>query len=67
MLRLLTEIKNSVAQVGRRCEPEDSQFHLQQASSLEEFRELEACLEEEEKEKLLVSEDRIGRIAHLVS
>lgn len=55
VLRLLTEICDSVQQVGKRSEPADSDFHLVQMTNMEEFSELEENLLDIEKKKILVS------------
>ena len=54
MLRLLSEIKNTLAQVGQRCEADDSAFHISKATTLDEFKTLEQSLDDEEVKKLLV-------------
>ncbi|CAB3989947.1 Hypothetical predicted protein [Paramuricea clavata] len=60
VLRLLSEIRDSVQQVGKRSEPADSDFHLVQMTNMEEFSELEENLLDIEKKRILVS--RIVRI-----
>jgi hypothetical protein len=54
VLHLLSEIKNTLAQVGKRCSPEESEFNIEQASDIDHFKELEASLEDDENQKLLV-------------
>jgi hypothetical protein len=54
VLHLLSEIKNTLAQVGKRCSPEESEFNIEQASNIDQFKELEPILEDNENQKLLV-------------
>jgi hypothetical protein len=56
VLHLLTEIRDSVAAVGKRCETQDTEFTIGQITDLAEFKELESSLvSDEEKTKLFVS------------
>lgn len=48
------EIRDSVKQVGKRCEPAESDFHINQATSVNEIKRLEETLLDEETRKLLV-------------
>lgn len=53
---MLTEIRDSVAAVGKRCETQDTEFTIGQITDLAEFKELESSLvSDEEKTKLFVS------------
>ena len=45
VLHLLSEIKNTLAQVGKRCSPEESEFNIEQSSNI---------IEDDENQKLLV-------------
>jgi hypothetical protein len=49
------EIRDSLKQVGKRCEPDNSDFHLEKANTLEELTEIERSLSDEETRKLMVS------------
>jgi hypothetical protein len=49
------EIRDSLKQVGKRCEPDNSDFHLEKANTLEELNEIERSLSDEETRKLMVS------------
>ena len=51
---MLTEIRDSLQQVGKRCEPDESDFHLQQATTIEDFEALEEGLNDEDNKRLLV-------------
>lgn len=48
-----------MAQLGKRYEPDESDFHLEQMTELEEIKEMETSLEDEKKQKLLVSINNI--------
>ncbi len=54
VLRLLMEIRDNLKQVGKRCESNESDFHLSQASTLEEIKTMEESLADDEMRKLLV-------------
>lgn len=54
MLHLLTEIRDGLQQVGKKFEPAESDFHLQQLKSMDEFREMEKDLGDLEKKKIAV-------------
>jgi hypothetical protein len=56
VLRLLTEIRDGLQQVGNKFEPADSDFHLERMGNMEEFWEMEDVLRDEEKRKMVVSE-----------
>lgn len=58
VLHLLTEIRNAVQQVGQRCEPLESEFHLSQATEFDQFQALENSIADMETKKLLVSISR---------
>ena len=57
MLHLLTEIRDSVQAVGRRCEAHDSneQIDLTIIDDLDEFKELERSLSDAETAKAFVT------------
>ncbi|XP_028415726.1 uncharacterized protein LOC114539299 [Dendronephthya gigantea] len=55
VLQLLTEIRNSVAQVGKRCSPANSAVHIDQATSLEELIALESSLADKDTRDVLLS------------
>ena len=48
------EIRDTLKQVGEKYEPEHSDFHLQQAATLEEFNEIQEMLKDKETRKLAV-------------
>ena len=54
VLRLLTEIRNGIQQVGRKYEAEDSDFHLEKMTDLSAVEELEVRLLDDETKKLVV-------------
>lgn len=49
------EIRDSLKQVGKRCEPDNLDFHLEKANTLEELTEIERSLSDEETRKLMTS------------
>lgn len=51
---LLIEISDNLRQVGKRCESNESDFHLGQASTLEEIKMMEESLADDQMRKLLV-------------
>jgi hypothetical protein len=51
VLHLLSEIKNTLAQVGKHCSPEELEFNIEQAYNIDQFKELEASLEDNENQK----------------
>jgi len=55
VLRELIELKEMVASLGRRIEPDDSSFHLETMDSIEQFEANEESLAEEKRFKLYVS------------
>jgi hypothetical protein len=48
------EIRDTLRQVGEKYEPEDSDFRINQATTQEEFDEMEELLKDEETKKLVV-------------
>ena len=48
------EIRDTLKQVGEKYEPEDSDFRINQATTQEEFDEMEELLRDEETKKLVV-------------
>ena len=51
---MLTEIRDGLQQVGKKFEPTESDFHLEQLRTIEELRTMEVNLQDEEKKKILV-------------
>lgn len=51
------EIRDGIQQVGKKYEPAESNFHINQATSLGEIKRLEETLLDEETRKLLVRTD----------
>lgn len=54
-MQLLTEIRNTVAQVGKRCSPANSEMQIVQATSLDELKRLDASLADKDTRDDLVS------------
>ena len=54
VLRLRTEIRNAVQQVGQRYKPLESEFHLSKATEFDQFQALENSIADMETKKLLV-------------
>jgi hypothetical protein len=54
VLHLLTEIRDSLQQVGKTFEPADSAFHLEQLKTKEEFCKMEEHLRDVEKKNMVV-------------
>ena len=57
VLRLLTEVRNGIQQVGRKYESDDSDFHLEKMTDLLAVKEFEDQLIDEETKKLVVRHD----------
>ena len=55
---MLTEIRDGLQQVGKKFEPAESDFHLEQLTTINEFREMEVDLRDEEKKKIWVIKSR---------
>ena len=49
------ELKAAVERLGHRIEPNESRFHIKKISSMEEFKQNEERLDEEEEFKLTVN------------
>ena len=52
VLHLLTEIRDGLQQVGKKFEPAESDFHLEQLKTMDEFQEMD--LRDVEKKKIVV-------------
>ena len=55
VLHLLTEIRNTLQQVGKKYEPVDSEFQIEQITDIGQLGEVEDSLTTEESRKLMVS------------
>ena len=55
VLHLLTEIRNTLQQVGKKYEPVDSEFQIEQIRDIGQLGEVEDSLTTEESRKLMVS------------
>ena len=55
MLYLVTDLRAMVSALGRRYEPQDSQFHLTTLNSMKELNEMEKSLRSEDDREQMVS------------
>ena len=56
---MLTEIRDGLQQVGKKVEPTESDFHLEQLRTIEELQMMEVNLQDEEKK------DNTGNEKHI--
>ena len=55
---MLTEIRDGLQQVGKKFEPAESDFHLKQLKTMDEFQEMDVDLRDVEK-KIVVIKNRL--------
>ena len=56
---MLTEIKNSIQELGQRYELDDSQFHVNTVTDMDEFKQAEEVLLDPVKQTLMVCVEEI--------